>query len=144
MPSRLSLQEKIEIILLCVDSSLSSRDIASKFNNSHSERNMPISHVTVITLLKKFKETGSVLQEKKPKQHRATNDEISQLIRHRLACYPKISSRKLAQTLNISQSSTIRILKKEKFHPYKILYKQKLNEDDPDRLLEFCNWLLSN
>lgn len=54
MPSRLSLQEKIEIILLCVDSSLSSRDIASKFNNSHSERNMPISHVTVITLLKKI------------------------------------------------------------------------------------------
>ena len=49
-----------------------------------------------------------------------------------------LSTRQLARTCDVSQSS-VRILKKNKFHPYKIqLYQASLSEDDPDRRVEFC------
>ena len=36
------------------------------------------------------------------------------------------------------------ILKQEHFYPYKLQILHKLSEDDPDRRLEMCNWLLKN
>jgi hypothetical protein len=34
------------------------------------------------------------------------------------------------------------ILKKGKFHPYKLQILHRLAEDDPDRRLEICEWFL--
>jgi hypothetical protein len=38
----------------------------------------------------------------------------------------------------------MRILKKHKWHPYKMQLLQHLSEGDPDRWMEFCRWPVNN
>ena len=54
---------------------------------------------------------------------------------------PVKSVRKISQELTISKSSVHRILKAQKFHPYKVHLVQALHGDDTDRRLEFCEWV---
>lgn len=49
-----------------------------------------------------------------------------------------LSTRQLAIGTGVSYTSVQRVLKKYKFHPYKIRLVQELNEDDFDRRLKFC------
>lgn len=51
---------------------------------------------------------------------------------------PTLSTRKLAVVSGLNRTSIQRILKHHKFHPYKIQLQQKLNEDNFDRRLQFC------
>ncbi|KAG8272145.1 hypothetical protein J6590_048170 [Homalodisca vitripennis] len=51
---------------------------------------------------------------------------------------PQTSSRQIADNIGVSQRKAITTLKKHKFHPYKIMVHHALNEDDPDRRLQFC------
>lgn len=46
----------------------------------------------------------------------------------------------IALDIEIGKSSVRRILKKDKYHPYKKISIQELNEDDPDRRLKFCEF----
>jgi hypothetical protein len=39
--------------------------------------------------------------------------------------------------------SIMRILKKHKWHPYKMQMLQHLSEEDPDRRMEFCEWAVN-
>jgi len=48
------------------------------------------------------------------------------------------STRKVATENKISQLSVCNILKKHRFHPYKMLYVQKLIHEDFDWRIEFC------
>ncbi len=57
---------------------------------------------------------------------------------------PQSSQICAARELNISRSSLQRIMKELKLKPYKPWLLQALNEDDPDRRLEFCEWLLDS
>ena len=54
----LTIEERIEIILLCGQIGATNRSVAESFNSSHEGVN--IGHTTVGRLLTKFKETGSV------------------------------------------------------------------------------------
>ena len=54
------------------------------------------------------------------------------------------SIRKVAQQHNIDSMSVHKILKKEKFHPYKIHLAQELCEDDFNRRIEFCENMMLN
>ena len=42
--------------------------------------------------------------------------------------------------MGISQFSVYTILRRYKYHPYKIHLVQRLTEDDFDRRIEFCQW----
>ncbi|CAF3907141.1 unnamed protein product [Rotaria sp. Silwood2] len=57
---------------------------------------------------------------------------------------PHISQRRAALELNISRASLQRLMKDLNLKPYKPRLLQALNEDDPDRRLEFCEWLLDS
>ena len=54
------------------------------------------------------------------------------------------SVRRSSQEIGISRSTMQDILKQEHFHPYKLQILHKLTEDDPDRQLEMCHWLLEH
>lgn len=56
---------------------------------------------------------------------------------------PHASVSKTAQAHNISQGSTFNILKRHKYHPYKIIVTQKLMEDDFDRRIQFCEEMMN-
>lgn len=55
---------------------------------------------------------------------------------------PHATLRSTATEVGISKSSVRNVLKKHKFHPYKVQLHQEMNEDDPDRRLQFCEQLL--
>jgi hypothetical protein len=58
----LTLDERVEIMLLSGRQGWTQRQVADEFNARHPERN-PITHSTVRKLVKKFKETGSVINK---------------------------------------------------------------------------------
>ena len=62
----------------------------------------------------------------------------------RLYRVPEKSTRRLSAESGVSRSSIRRILKANKWHPYKLHMAHHLSEDDPDRRMEFCEWALSN
>ncbi|KAJ8943794.1 hypothetical protein NQ318_012439, partial [Aromia moschata] len=67
----------------------------------------PITQSTVSKIESKFRESGDVKDLPKSEQN------------------------------EVSLTTVLRILRKENYHPYKFQLVQELNEDDPDRLLQF-------
>jgi transposase len=62
----LTLDERVEIVLLSGRQGWTQRQVADEFNARHPERN-PITHSAVGKLMKKFKETGSVVDKARVK-----------------------------------------------------------------------------
>ncbi|EFN81575.1 hypothetical protein EAI_17384, partial [Harpegnathos saltator] len=68
----------------------------------------------------------------------ATNEEKALNVLLSFTENPHSSLRRTAQAQEIGTSSVRRILKSNKLHPYKMTLVHEINEDDPDRRLEFC------
>ncbi|KAJ8938152.1 hypothetical protein NQ318_007012 [Aromia moschata] len=56
---------------------------------------------------------------------------------------PQSTSTLVASENEVSQTTVIHILRKENHHPYKFQLVQELNEDDPDRRLQFCEIIMN-
>lgn len=56
---------------------------------------------------------------------------------------PSTSTRELAVDCGTSQRTAVRILKKHKFHPYKLLIGQTLHVGDSEKRIRYCTWLLN-
>ncbi|KAJ8951472.1 hypothetical protein NQ318_000166 [Aromia moschata] len=56
---------------------------------------------------------------------------------------PQSTSTVDASENEVSQTTVLRILRKENYHPYKFQLVQELNEDDPDRRLQFCETMMN-
>ena len=136
---RLSREERIEVILMA--GSGSSRKVAMEFNRKHGKN---IIHDTVAKLIRKFQKTGSVAdQQKNGRRRTATDEGTTDRIPAALTRSPRKSTRRLAAESGVSRSSIRRILKANKWHPYKLHMAQHLGEDDPDRRMEICEWALN-
>lgn len=140
----LSEKDRIEILMMIGygDRVRTHEEVCHIFNDLHPERN-PISRSTVTKTLQRFKATGIVKNLPKPGRPRtSTNANIKQNITIDLEESPQTSTTNLALNHDISRRSVGRILKSEKYHPYKIQLVQELSEDDFDRRLEFCERLM--
>ncbi|GBN20461.1 hypothetical protein AVEN_66856-1 [Araneus ventricosus] len=60
-----------------------------------------------------------------------------------MARSPTKVTRCLSAQMGIRQSSVMRILLANMWHPYKLQMLQHLTKDDPDRRAEFCKWTLN-
>lgn len=139
MPPTLSLEEKIELILICGENYKCTREAANIFNQRHPGKN--VHYTTVARLLKKFKQTGSVENVfKVPHEKAVLNEENSFEVLLTVAENPQVSIAKIHQDTNISPTSIGRILKSNKFHPYKPKFIQVLKERDYDARFDFCAW----
>lgn len=93
-------------------------------------------------LLERFIETGSVSYPQKQKRVKSiVNEENEFVILTALIENPHVSTRQLENNFNISKTSIRRIIKKNKFHPYRIQRHQELQESDYQYRLNFCNWV---
>jgi DNA-binding XRE family transcriptional regulator len=100
---------------------------------------------TIYRLAKKFDETGSVEDASRSgRPTSVTTEENMQLVSQNFHLSPQTSQRSAARDLGISRSSLQRIMKDLKLKPYKPKLLQALNEDDPDRRMEFCEWILDS
>ncbi|MGH9701418.1 MAG: hypothetical protein ACRD52_18410 [Candidatus Acidiferrales bacterium] len=104
--------------------------------------NVPVTKWAVCKLVKKFHETGSVLDFKKVKKSYNEDDAATLLVLQSVRENPIMSLRKRAMQLQVVQKSTMQeILKQNKIFPYKPHYNQTLEEGDEGKRLDFCLWV---
>lgn len=117
------------------------QEVCDLFNNVHPNRQ--ISRSVVTKTVQRYTTSGSVSNlPKSGRLQSATNENVAQNIAISVEENPHLSSTELANTYEISRRSVGRILRREKYHPYKIRRVQELYEDDFDRRLEFCETIM--
>lgn len=141
---RLSEKERIEILMILGygDMRRSQQETCNIFNNLYPNRN-PITRSTVSKLVKKFNQNGSVKDLSKSGRRKTASTENKSLdVCVMLEDDPHLSTRQISRELDISQTSVMRILRDNKFHPYKVRLVQELSDDDFDRREEFADIMM--
>lgn len=139
---KLTETQRIEILIMigCGDKTRTQKDVCTLFNNKYPNRET-ISQSTVSKIEKKFRETGHVRDL--PKGSRKPVPENKKLdVLLAFEENPHTSSRQVALDNDLGHSTILRTLKKEKWHPYKVTLVQELMEDDFDRRVEFCEFMM--
>jgi len=134
-----SIQERVEIVKLYYQNGSIARATARLFNALHQDKN--INDKYVAKLIRKFEETGSVsnIRRNRNQENRPVRNEAAEIaVLGHVALDNTQSTRGLATSSGFTRSTVQRILKHNKFHPYKIKLVHELHEDDFDRRLEFC------
>ncbi|KAJ8922531.1 hypothetical protein NQ315_007561 [Exocentrus adspersus] len=131
-----STAQRVEVIQLYYKNNECGNRVAELFNQRHPDGHM--SGKIVRELVAKFCETGSVGNRKRHRENPVLNEITEIEVLGQIAMDSTLSTRQLARVTGMSRTSFQRILKKYKFHPYKIQLVQELNEDDFDRRLQFC------
>jgi len=145
MGEKLKMQERVKLIFMFGRDGATYRSAAEEFNRTHPEREKLLNHTTVCRLIKRFQEKSSVADRERCGRGRSvTDEETSTMVLVNVARSPVKSVGKISQDLTISISSVHRILKIQKFHPYKVHLVQALHGDDTDRRLEFCEWVCNH
>ncbi|CAI9720341.1 MPC34374.1hypothetical protein [Octopus vulgaris] len=110
----LSKEERIELVLLSGREGWSYRKIAEEFNLRHPYR-QPIFFTAVGKLIKKFKETSSVLD--KPRSGRPkTSDETKRAAMAKVSASPKKSLRRTSTVLGVPKQPIHKMLVEKKLH----------------------------
>lgn len=138
---RLSITQRIEILMMIGygDRVRTQQEVVGLFNTKYPDR--PITQSTVSKLERKFRETGSV--DDLPKVGRPNiNEETKLNVLLAMEENPHNSLRRISRYQDIPVTSVHKIMKLEKWHPYKIVLVQELSEDDPDRRMQFCQTLM--
>ncbi|KAI8788812.1 Protein of unknown function DUF4817, partial [Biomphalaria glabrata] len=87
----------------------------------------------------KFENVAAVRRQWR--RENATSDESTTAVLELFQRSPQNSSRQAARESDVSARSVLRILRKGKFRVYIPRLVQQLSDDDPDRRLEFCEWV---
>jgi hypothetical protein len=138
---RLSLTQRIEILMMIGygDRIRTQQEVCILFNTKYPAR--PITRSTVSKLEIKFRETGSV--EDIPRKGRPTIPDDKKLdILLAMEEDPHNSVRQISIDHGAAAMTVHNLLTVEKWHPFKIRLVHELNEDDPDRRMEFCQILM--
>lgn len=135
---KLTLQEKIEIVLIHGENYHNSRETANIFNNRH---NKNIQNSTVFRIVNKFKQSGSVENKYKiPHRKTVTTEENSLNVLLSVNEIPTMPLSERQEEVGISEKSIRRILKKNRYLPYKPKFIHTLQERDLDARIDFCFW----
>lgn len=133
-----SLNDKFEAVLIFGEAGRNFHLAVRMFNEKFPEN--PISRSYLRKLVNKLQVTGSLKDA--PRSGRPPLSEEKKVgIIAEMVINPSQSTSAVAESCEVSSKSVQRVLKSEKFHPYKIKMLHTLTEDDPDRRTEFCEWL---
>lgn len=135
----LSQQEKVEMILIYVESRRDAEQAILVYAERFPDRRTP-SRASFYRVIKQFSEEGSVQPKKRRCRRTATDEDREVAVLAAVNYDPHVSSRELATNAGMSQSSVLRILKRHKFHPYHVSLHQQLHGDDFVNRLTFCRW----
>lgn len=136
--------ERIEILIMVGygDRKRTQLEVCEIFNERYPHRE-PITQSVVSKTLKRFRETGNVKDlVKTGPQRSATNEDKKLDVLIEIEENPNISTRQLSLNHAVSKGSIQKILHSEKLHPYKPTLLQELSEDDYDRRVEFCEFMM--
>lgn len=135
---KLSLQEKIAIVLIHGENYHSYRETAIIFNNRY---NKIVHSSTIFRIVNKFKESGSV-ENKYKTVHRKTAATEENVLNVLLSVneVPTMPLSEREEQVGISEKSIRRIFKNHKYLPYKPKFLHTLQDRDLDARLDFCFW----
>lgn len=135
-------EDKVEMIFLYGQALRNCCEAVRLFNEAHPDRQTSVPYMS--SLVKKFTNTFSVKDAPRVGRPSTAISEVNQIyVLGKVAVDPHVSIRKISNEGDISIGSVHKILKAHKFHPYKIKLVQELNDDDPDRRLQFCEIMLN-
>lgn len=130
-----TIAERVEMIFICGSQNRCYLRTATIFNERHPDKH--VGHYYIQKLVRKFEETGSVGNIKRNQPRILDEASHIEVLGH-FAMDPGMSTRQAAAATGLSRESVRKILKLNKFHPYKLHIVQELGDDDPDRRIEFC------
>src|SRR5215467_12306134 len=119
----LSEQERISLLMMrgWGDRLRSYTDVKNLFNYTFRNADNGISRSTVHRTIRRFEQTGSAKNRPKPgRPISGTSPETSLDVLLSVIENPHDSSRRVALQHDISQGSVLKILKANKFHPFKV------------------------
>lgn len=105
----------------------------------------PPTRVTITRIRDKFEVDGTVqdvLKGRCGRKRSSTDNESADAVVRVFRQSPRKSLRQCSREIGIDKSSVHRILRAKKWKPYIPRLLHALNEDDPDRRLQFCEWFL--
>lgn len=129
------LEEKTEAIMLYAEAGRNYHEAVRIFNDRFPEH--PMCRKYLKELVEKFTRTGSV-QKEKGGGRKSVSEETQVNIIASVVNNPQQSTAAVSTECDVSTTTVKKYLKKQQFHPYKMVILQELNEDDPDRRIEFC------
>lgn len=135
MPRRTN-EEKKEALLIFAEVGRNYRLAVRTFNDRHRER-YPMCRKYLRELVRKLDLTGNLNDKKRsgrPSIPLNTVNNVVNLFRENA----QIPTRVAAEMCHISKSSVLRLLKKNRFFPYKTKLVQQLCDRDPHSRLQFC------
>lgn len=138
MPSFFEFHEYVDMLLIFGECRKSGRAAERLYRERFPNRRCP-DHKTFSSTVKILCETGSLpcKQKLKSRTKHATDEANTVVVLGHAVINPHESTRSISTHCDISQSSVCRILKKAKFHPYRIHLHQGLHAADFTRRLEF-------
>lgn len=145
--AQLSERERISLLMMRGWGNLqrSYRDVRDIFNRTFRNNNnqAPVSISTISRTIERFTDTGRIVNRLIPGRPAIINEDVQLEVAEAFIENPHLSLRKASAQLGIPKNSVHRVMKSLKFHPYKIHLLQELNEDDPDRRIEFCETMMN-
>lgn len=131
--------QRIEILIMIGygDRVRTHQEVCQLFRDKYPDN--PISQSTVSKIEKKFRDHGTV--KNLPKTGRPVTvltEDVQLDILLEIEDNPHSTSRNIALDYNLSHTSVLKLLKMEKFHPYKVTLVHELSETDFDLRQEFC------
>lgn len=140
MPQHYSRNELVDMLLAVGRADENFNEAARFYMRRFPNRRHPNAKV-LRRLLVRFRETGTVNYKKPIFLNPAVcNDENKNLVMQSIIENPHCSTRNIARQLNMSQTSVSRIIRKNKFHPYKMIVHQELTANDHGVRIQFAEW----
>lgn len=139
--ARLSEKQRIEILMMIGygDNTRTQAEVCNIFNNKYPDR--PITRSTVSKVEAKFRNFGNVGDKYSKGRPGVTEDQQLDVLLS-VQENPHQPTRHVALEQSMCQTSVLKCLKKNKWHPYKVQVSHELNEDDFDRRQEFCELMM--
>ena len=129
-------EEKVHLVAWCIahsNAEESRRLFQEKFNKEAPNRN------TIHYWKTKLLETGSLKDRSRSgKRKTETVGDNKENVLTQVRDNPRTSIRSIEEETGVSRMCVWRVLKEEKFHPYKPIYCQLLYDGDDDRRLQFA------
>ncbi|KAJ8947311.1 hypothetical protein NQ318_004563, partial [Aromia moschata] len=140
--AHLTVTQIIEILILigCGNKTRTQQEVCKLFNAKYPDN--PITQCTVSKIESKFRETDDVKDLPKSGRPKITQDKKINIMLS-MEKNPQSTFTPVAVENEVSQTTVLRILGEENYHPYKFQLVQELNEDDPDRRLQFCETMMN-
>lgn len=137
-----TVQQRIQIIQLFYENGRSNKNVFRKLRDFYDRHNRP-NESTILRIVKKFEETGSVMDVKTPIRHRPSrSQENIDAVRESVEADPRMSIPRRSQELNIPKTTVWRILHKDlSLKAYKVQLTQELKPTDHLKRREFVNFI---